>query len=400
MLETSQIAGREIAHSNRVKSPYQGRAHSDVDLRDTKKKKAKYRKRRTDGLCGYGCCSEKAEPGRSQCQRHLQKMSERAQERRNERIAGGLCISCGERPQFWGRHCILCRKVYSSNPLPYGARRALRLYREAEARRDRLKNQREIREAVLKLLASGQISEKSAEALRLYAGIEFVKWRTYEEVGKLMNLSRERVRQLLLPLKHTLNVELSCGVPWRTRKRFEPANMEKSRHSPDSRCPSCDTDAARILKDGSCSYEESGLPNVVLFGVPSYHCEGCDEKVVSIPCKPDLHGVIAEALIQKPGLLTGSEGRFLREFTGLSALSFAAELGVSMQTLLSWERLERLRYRDDLCVRIIGSPLSKSGHACKHTPVVAKAIRDRNTEPYEIRAGWLEEEKRWSLISI
>jgi DNA-directed RNA polymerase sigma subunit (sigma70/sigma32) len=33
--------------------------------------------------------------------------------------------------------------------------------------------------------------------LRLYAGVDDGQWRNYAEVGRLMRISRERVRQLL-----------------------------------------------------------------------------------------------------------------------------------------------------------------------------------------------------------
>jgi len=138
----------------------------------------------------------------------------------------------------------------------------------------------------------------------------------------------------------------------------------------------------------------------VLSGLSFYRCEACNREAVSIPCKPDLHRVLAKALFRKPGLLTGAEARYLRTFTGVSALAFAEELGVTSHTLLSWERAERLRYRDDFCIRTVSAALSLGSHLGHDIIWMAKAIRERKTEAYEIRAEWLEEEKHWSLISI
>jgi DNA-binding transcriptional regulator YiaG len=400
MLELTRTVSGETSPQSRTRPTPQVRPQRAANrFRDLDKKKIKYRKRRADGLCAYGYCPEKAEPGHAQCQRHLQKMRARAIERRKERIAEGICISCGERPQFWGLKCILCRTVRSNNPLPYGARRALRLHREAEEKRHKLEVQREVREVALQLLTSNQFPGKSAEALRLYAGFDNGQWRTYRQVGQLMNLSGERVRQMILPLKRRLEAERTHCVPNATRKRNESGIPRTTATRSSTRCSSCDIDASRILKDGSYSYMEPGLPKVVLLGLNAYRCKACNQKAVSICRKTDLHGLLAKAVLRKPGLLTGAEARFLRVFAVQSTSIFAEELGVTTPTLLAWERAERLRYRDDLCVRIISAALSRNEYCSNNTFVVARAIRETNTEPYEIRAVWNEDEKRWLLMS-
>ena len=60
--------------------------------------------------------------------------------------------------------------MFAKHPLPFGARRALRLYREAEHEREREQIEVEARHAVRKLLASGDINGDAAKALGLYAG--------------------------------------------------------------------------------------------------------------------------------------------------------------------------------------------------------------------------------------
>src|SRR5438067_1583876 len=191
MLETSHIAHpqRNIFGPPK-KRPVQRRTDADR-LRQRKERRGKYQKRRAAGRCAYGSCNEKAEAGHSQCRPHLRRMVEHARQRRIERISRGLCVACGQLPQFWGRHCVFCRKVRSSNSLPYGARRALRQYREAKELQKKQKLLEETRVAIVELLTRNQVEGRAAEALRLYAGIDTDRWRTYRQVGQLMNLSGE-----------------------------------------------------------------------------------------------------------------------------------------------------------------------------------------------------------------
>jgi hypothetical protein len=100
-------------------------------------------------------------------------------------------------------------------------RRALRLYSEAEKRSVPEQIRREARAEARKLLASGKVYGRSAEALRLYTGLDDGKWRSHGEVGGLMNLSAERVRQLLAPSKRSLIARLFDRVPCRTLKDHE-----------------------------------------------------------------------------------------------------------------------------------------------------------------------------------
>lgn len=176
----------------------------------------RYDKRKAAGLCGATGCARKPDSGYAHCRRHLQYMSVRNKNRYHERSRVALCIYCGKRPRFWGVRCVICRQRFAKHPLPFGARRALRLYREAEKRREAEQIEVEARYAVRKLLASGVINANAAKALRLYAGTDNGKWRTYSEVGQLMKISKERVRKLLLPSKVALSLTLGDRVPWRS----------------------------------------------------------------------------------------------------------------------------------------------------------------------------------------
>jgi hypothetical protein len=93
-------------------------------------------------------------------------------ERYNERIKKGLCIYCGMRPGFWGVRCVICRQRFAKHPLPFGARRALRVYREAEEQHEVELRKVAARFVARKLLASGDINGQQAKVLRLYAGVD------------------------------------------------------------------------------------------------------------------------------------------------------------------------------------------------------------------------------------
>jgi len=185
-------------------------------LRRQTQGKREYETRKVAGLCAQRGCKDTSSPGRSKCHTHLGEMSGRARKRYGLLNQKGLCVCCGARPQFWGVRCVVCRQIFSEDPLPAGARRALRRYRKAEKERDAEDIELQTRIVVRALLESGQVTgPKVAEALRLYAGLDSGQWRTYSEVAKIMKLSKQRVGKLLLPIKNTLSFRLCERVPWK-----------------------------------------------------------------------------------------------------------------------------------------------------------------------------------------
>lgn len=193
---------------------------SNADYNRVRKRassRRQYQKRKTVGLCAYFGCSAQPEADRRYCQKHLVRMSASNRNRCKARKDDGLCVYCGMRPQFWGVRCLVCRQRFNqdSRRLPFGARRALRLYRAAERLAELEQLQTHARFAIRKLLAMEDIKGEHARALRLYAGLDNGCWRTYQEVGRLMHLSKERVRQLLHPSKVILTKMLDGNVPWR-----------------------------------------------------------------------------------------------------------------------------------------------------------------------------------------
>lgn len=151
---------------------------------------------------------------------------------RAQRSAKGLCLSCGKRQQFWGIRCVVCRELCSRRALPRTAVKAIRRYRDLETQRKLGRLKAKIRNASRALLTKGHLTEKYATALRLYVGLDKHEWRTYRQVAKIMNVSTERIRQLLLPSKAALEAELDCKISWRkltSSAKGEPVSTSKTR---------------------------------------------------------------------------------------------------------------------------------------------------------------------------
>jgi hypothetical protein len=207
----------------------------DQHLRKRASSRRQYAKRKAEGLCAYSGCRTLPEAGHVHCPRHLMLMARNNRARVLERKAKGLCIYCGERPQFWSVRCVICRQLFVRNKhsLPAGARRALRLYREAERKRELEQLQLQARFSIRKLLATGTIRGDYARALKLYTGLDDGAWRTYSQVAKVMHISKERVRQLLYPSKLILTEMLGGNTPWPPLSTKKPVSgKEKSWRRP------------------------------------------------------------------------------------------------------------------------------------------------------------------------
>src|SRR2546426_612040 len=96
---------------------------------------------------------------------------------------------------------------------------------------------------------------------------------------------------------------------------------------------SCDVCEAAMVgrlttPEAPYAYALGGLPRVGLAGITVYRCAACDLDAPVIPKPGELHRVITEFFVKKPGLLAGDELRFLRKHAGLPARTFAARLGI------------------------------------------------------------------------
>lgn len=100
-------------------------------------------------------------------------------------------------------------------------------------------------------------------------------------------------------------------------------------------------------------YTESGLDNVYLYNIPMVVDAG-GEKVVYIPKINLLHKTIAQGIINKKGLLTGKEIKFLRKEIGYMQSQFSELMGKEAQACGRWERGEHpIDKTIDTLIRII-----------------------------------------------
>jgi len=82
---------------------------------------------------------------------------------------------------------------------------------------------------------------------------------------------------------------------------------------------------------------ECGLPKVTLVDVEILECPECGESELIVPKIEELHALLARTVASDPAKLGPQELRFLRSYLGFSGRDFAAEIGVSPETVSRWE---------------------------------------------------------------
>ena len=100
-------------------------------------------------------------------------------------------------------------------------------------------------------------------------------------------------------------------------------------------CPACESKKSMKSEVIVHRFKESGLDNIILNGVKVYRCSACGESIYDYGDINQLNRVIAETLLKKKELLTGSEIRFLRTHIGYSSEMFVRVIGLSDKTSLS-----------------------------------------------------------------
>lgn len=98
----------------------------------------------------------------------------------------------------------------------------------------------------------------------------------------------------------------------------------------------------------------TALPGTVLVGVEVSRCRSCGEYEVAIPAIDELNRVLANAVIRKPGRLSGGEVRFLRSYLGYSSADFAKLIGGNPATVSRWETdKQQIGHQTDLLLRAL-----------------------------------------------
>lgn len=366
--------------------------------KDLTPQQLRYQKRKQAGLCCYGRCPKKTKVGSTFCHSHLQRMLRQVTEIYKRRAEQKLCFRCGSRPQFWGKRCVICRQLVARDPLPKGARTALRNFRELEAQSSREKNRETVRVAARKMIAERNLKGREEEALQLYFGLDDNGWRTHEQVAQLMHLTAERVRQLLLPSKAALTSLLREKGLWRTathtRKRRASADLLLIGNTYSS----CEHSKTQILQGKLATWTSAGLPNVILLGLAIFRCLECNKEECQIPKLQELHNMLATALLCKSDLLSGQEIRFLRRVAGMTVAEFAERLDVTSQTIQKWERLPALSFANEVATRVVLASVVLDENVSSRLFELPDMIRNGDPKSV-IRAEWLERDGRWKLAS-
>lgn len=222
---------------------------------------SKYQRRYTAGkkakeLCtACGCNNSTAGTGHVVCAPCRAKMVIASKNRRERRIAAGLCCQCGTRPLYSDVFCLVCLEqqrnwgnptVYKNRrTLPNRAIKALREYRAEEADNFRafdLSVKRQLANMVLdndEVLVPRKrrgaykhgeskrepvytpLDERQKVAITMYYGLDGQQPKTLEEVGQAFGVTRERIRQLIKPFKvmaNQIGLPTTHQIPTRIRR--------------------------------------------------------------------------------------------------------------------------------------------------------------------------------------
>jgi len=106
-------------------------------------------------------------------------------------------------------------------------------------------------------------------------------------------------------------------------------------------------------------YVGAGLSNVYLVGVTYRYWPETEMQQADIPCLPALLDALAKALLEKRGLLTGDELRFLRKQLGVASKDFAEYVGVSAEQYSRLEHGATVTPTVDRLVRLLYAALAK-----------------------------------------
>jgi putative zinc finger/helix-turn-helix YgiT family protein len=120
-----------------------------------------------------------------------------------------------------------------------------------------------------------------------------------------------------------------------------------------AKCPFCGNSSVESKEGQTYHFTESGLDHVYIKNVETSHCHNCGANSVSVPQSPQLFNCIGESIVFSPGILTGSEIRFLRKNLRININDFAKLLRVSRVTVSRWENGHDITKPIDLLIRSI-----------------------------------------------
>lgn len=120
------------------------------------------------------------------------------------------------------------------------------------------------------------------------------------------------------------------------------------------KCTECPGYLREVRGDFDYGTLSGGLP-ITLLGVPRDQCTTCGGREVGIWRTNDLHRLLANSYVRKPGRLAPAEARYLRKFLGWSAADFAANLGVTTTQVSRWENGMAMGATAERLLRLLAS---------------------------------------------
>jgi len=146
---------------------------------------------------------------------------------------------------------------------------------------------------------------------------------------------------------------------------------------------------------------ESGLDNVYLVGVTLTRCPTCKEYGLVIPKIGILEDVIAQTLLQKPGLLSGKEFRYLRKHAGFQAQELAALLRINPSHLSRFEneKYKNLGETGDTLARVFIREASGGEHSKEALLDFAKRLMVAKVPKGKMKPTFQLIKNRWRLAA-
>lgn len=161
------------------------------------------------------------------------------------------------------------------------------------------------------------------------------------------------------------------------------------------KCEECGTEIVerKATPERPYRFDLSGIMDLFLVGIKIEYCPKCKSESPVIPRMAELHEVIAEHLIEKPGLLRGDELRFLRKFAGFPANRFAALLDVGASHLSRVEngKTKALSGSLDKLARALVAAARKE----EHTKQILLGIADVEMKSRKKKSTFKLESNRW-----
>jgi hypothetical protein len=124
------------------------------------------------------------------CEEHLKRSNNRIVQLLTERLAQGLCRQCGKHERLFGdsAFCVMCRaKNFRDGSIPIKMRKVIRQF----WRMDSIAIRRELAESILP-----RLNDRESQIFTLRHGLHDAHDRTLEAIGKELDLTRERIRQI------------------------------------------------------------------------------------------------------------------------------------------------------------------------------------------------------------